>query len=82
MKELKEMKSFEGVCAELKPLNAITLSIEEYTRLKDIETRFAIIREEMLKAAYCPIHHQIILGIEKEYKQAQEIKADLLPQKE
>lgn len=47
--------------------NTIEISIEEYARLKDIETRFAILKEEMLKAAYCPIHHQIILGIEQEY---------------
>lgn len=59
--------------------NTIEISIEEYARLKDIETRFAILKEEMLKAAYCPIHHQIILGIEKEYAQKQEIKTDLFP---
>lgn len=84
LKELEEKQTIEGIGAsvQITPLNTITLAIEEYTRLKDIETRFAIMREEMLKAAYCPIHHQIILGIEKEYKQAQEIKADLLPQKE
>lgn len=57
----------------------ITISIEEYRHLKDIETRFAIIREETLHATYIPIHHQIILGIEKEYKQAQELKTDLMP---
>ena len=45
----------------------ICITTEEFTRLKDIETRFAILKEEMLKAAYCPIHHQIILGIEEEY---------------
>lgn len=59
--------------------NTIEISIEEYARLKDIETRFAIMKQEMLKAAYCPIHHQIILGIETEYAQAQEIKTDLFP---
>ena len=48
--------------------NIIEISIEEYTRLKDIETRFQIIRDQMLHAEYCPIHTQIILGIEKEYK--------------
>jgi len=48
--------------------NTINLSVEEYTRLKDIETRFAIIKEQMLHAEYCPIHTQIILGIEKEYE--------------
>jgi len=57
----------------------IDISIEEYTRLKDIETRFAILKEEMLKASYCPIHHQIILGIENEYAAKQEIKTDLFP---
>lgn len=48
-------------------METITISVEEYTRLKDIETRFTILKEEMLKASYCPIHHQIILGIENEY---------------
>lgn len=57
----------------------ITISVEEYTRLKDIETRFAILREETLHANYIPIHHQIILGIENEIKQAQELKTDLMP---
>lgn len=51
--------------------NMIDIPIAEYTRLKDIETRFSIIREQMLKAEYCPIHTQIILGIEKEYEQKQ-----------
>lgn len=46
----------------------ITISVEEYARLKDIETRFTIIKEQMLHAEYCPIHTQIILGIEKQYK--------------
>ena len=45
----------------------ICITTEEFTRLKDIETRFTILKEEMLKASYCPIHHQIILGIEEEY---------------
>ena len=52
----------------------IEITVEEYARLKDIETRFAILKQEMLKASYCPIHHQIILGIEKEYKQQKEIE--------
>lgn len=47
----------------------IEISIDEYTRLKDIETRFTILRDQMLKAEYCPIHTQIILGIENEYKE-------------
>lgn len=55
----------------------IELSVDEYTRLKDIETRFAILKEEMLKASYCPIHHQIILGIEQEYAAKQATKEDL-----
>lgn len=52
----------------------IEITVEEYARLKDIETRFAILKQEMLKASYCPIHHQIILGIEKEYKQQKGIE--------
>lgn len=60
--------------------NTIEISIEEYARLKDIETRFKILKQEMLKASYCPIHHQIILGIESECaQQHKEIKTDLLP---
>ena len=55
----------------------ITISIEEYAKLKDIQTRFAILKKEMMYAEYCPIHHQIILGIEKEYK-TKELDADLL----
>ncbi len=49
--------------------DTIEITVEEFARLKDIETRFEIIKKEMLKAAYCPIHHQIILGIENEYEQ-------------
>lgn len=49
-------------------INGIEISIAEYSRLKDIETRFTIMREQMLNAEYCPIHTQIILGIEKEYE--------------
>lgn len=67
----------------LEATTAISISVAEYARLKDIETRFAIIKEQMLKAEYCPIHTQVILGIEQEcaerQKQAQELKLDLLP---
>jgi hypothetical protein len=49
--------------------NTILLSVREYSRLKDIETRFTILRGQMLHAEYCPIHTQIILGIENEYKE-------------
>ena len=65
---------------EMEERKTIGISVEEYTRLKDIETRFMILKEEFLHAAYCPIHHQIILGIEKEYAQkGQALKLDLLP---
>lgn len=53
--------------------NRIPIPVEEYTRLKDIETRFTILRNQMLHAEYCPIHTQIILGIEKEYKYLDEL---------
>ena len=53
--------------------NRIPIPVEEYTRLKDIETRFTILRNQMLHAEYCPIHTQIILGIEKEYKNPDEL---------
>jgi hypothetical protein len=42
----------------------ITIPVDEYSRLKDIETRFTIIKAEMLHAEYCPLHTKIILGIE------------------
>ena len=57
----------------------ITISIEEYSKLKDIQTRFEILKSEMLHAQYCPIHTQIILGIQEAYAQKQEIKMDLFP---
>ena len=58
------------------------ITIEEYTRLKDIETRFTIMKDQMLHAEYIPIYQQIILGIENEYMQAhKELKVDMLPQK-
>ena len=57
----------------------IEITIEEYTRLKDIETRFEIIKAGMLKATYIPIHEQIVLGIEKEYAAKQAIKFEPLP---
>lgn len=48
--------------------HTVEIPVGEFTRLKDIETRFQIIREQMLRAEYCPIHTQIILGIENEYQ--------------
>lgn len=47
----------------------IEITIEEYARLKDVETRFAILKEQMLNDDFCPPHIQIILGIEEAYKQ-------------
>lgn len=52
----------------------ITIPVEEYTHLKDTETRFAILKNQMMNAEYCPIHTQIILGIEEAYKEKQAIK--------
>lgn len=54
---------------EINSATGITIPIHEYAKLKDIETRFTIIKEQMLHAEYCPIHTQIILGIESEYKE-------------
>lgn len=51
----------------IKSNGEISISVEEYDRLKDIETRFTIMRDELFHLEYIPIHHQIILGIEKEY---------------
>lgn len=56
----------------------IEISTEEYTRLKDIETRFTILREHYQQADFCPTFEQIILGIERK---PQEVNADLFPQK-
>lgn len=51
--------------------NEIAISVEEYTRLKDIETRFTIFKKELLHANYVPLHEQIIFGIEEECKAKQ-----------
>ena len=66
----------QGIPLEAAIANKIELTVEEYTRLKDIETRFAIIKEQMLHAEYCPIHTQIILGIEQERKEKKEFNLD------
>ncbi|MER2108219.1 MAG: hypothetical protein ABS949_14895 [Solibacillus sp.] len=74
--------SFETLAAEdVKPMIGIT--VEEYTHLKDIETRFTVLKNQMLHAEYCPIHTQVILGIEQEYaaQQKPELKLDMLPVK-
>jgi hypothetical protein len=67
----------------------INISVEEYTRLKDIETRFEIMKNQMMDDEYCPKHIQIILGIEQEYaekkeqqmKRFRELNADMFPAK-
>ena len=59
--------------------NTIEIDVEEFSRLKDIETRFTILKNQMMHAEYCPIHTQVILGIEQSFAQKQEIKTDLLP---
>lgn len=48
-------------------MNTITISVEEYKRLKDIETRYEIMREQMLHADYVPLYQQIVLNIVDEY---------------
>lgn len=60
--------------------NKIEITIEEFTRLKDIETRFEIMKNQMMNDSFCPPHIQIILGIEKEYaeKRQQEEMKDLM----
>lgn len=57
----------------------IEVTIDEYARLKDIETRFSIIKEQMIKSEYVPTYTQAILGIEKECAKKKEIKVDLFP---
>ena len=49
-------------------MQKVEVSVSEYARLKDIETRFTVLRNQMLHAEYCPLHTQIILGIENEKK--------------
>lgn len=67
--------------------NKIEITIEEFTRLKDIETRFEIMKNQMMNDSFCPPHIQIILGIEQAYatKQAindlKELNADMFPVK-
>ena len=56
------------------PVGGITIPIREYARLKDIETRFTIMRDEFLHMDYMPIHHQIILGIKDEYEKKHIVK--------
>ena len=56
----------------------IEITIAEYARLKDIETRFTIIKKETLYADYIPLHERIILGIEEECKAKQGIEWDPL----
>lgn len=68
--------NYEELAIE-KPM--IGISVEEYARLKDIETRFSILKNQMMNAEYCPIHTQIILGIEHAYAKKQELKTDLFP---
>lgn len=79
------MKNNEIKPSELEikaPETTIAIPVEEYVRLKDIETRFEILKNEMIHSSYCAIHHQVILGIEKEYAQkTKELKADMFPKK-
>lgn len=68
----KEKKNFNIVIPKK---NMVEISCEEYARLKDIETRFEILKREMILSEYCPIHHQVIFGIENERaNKAQEVK--------
>jgi len=64
------MQNNENIKANLEEAATpmIGISVEEYSRLKDIETRFTVLKNQMLHAEYCPIHTQVILGIENEYK--------------
>lgn len=86
MKEGKEtVEIIEANENVLKIINNIkeqtlNISLEEFARLKDIETRFTILKDQMIHADYCPIHQQIILGIEKECAaKEKELKLEMLP---
>lgn len=62
-----------------KAFETVTISVSEFERLKDIETRFNIIKGQMLHAEYCPIHTQVILGIEREIERnKKELNLDLV----
>lgn len=68
-----------GLTVESREKNEITIPLAEYRRLIEIKTRFEVLQNEMIHASYCPIHHQIILGIEEAYaRKSQELKTDLL----
>lgn len=58
-------------------MQKVEITVSEYARLKDIETRFNILKNQMSHAEYCPIHTQIILGIEKEESKKQELNLDM-----
>lgn len=62
---IEEKESIVSVKVETK--NAIEISVYEYVRLKDFETRFLLLRKNMLHAEYCSLQNQFILGIENEY---------------
>lgn len=47
-------------------MQKVEIQVSEYARLKDIETRFTVLKTQMLHAEYCPLHTKIILGIENE----------------
>ena len=62
----------------------IEITIEEYSRLKDIETRFEILKNQAMNDDFCAKHTQVVLGIEHSYeaKQAKkELNADMFPGK-
>lgn len=81
--EMKIMFEQEGKTME-KATFTINISVEEYTRLKDIETRFEILKNQAMNDDFCAKHTQIVLGIEHSYeaKQAKkELNADMFPVK-
>lgn len=54
-------------------VETVTIPVSDFAYLKDIETRFNILKNQMLHAEYCPIHTQVILGIENEKKDQKEL---------
>lgn len=78
-----EIKPSELLLEQPKRKEAIVeIPVSEYVHLKDIQTRFEILKNEMIHSSYCPIHHQVILGIENEYAQKnKELQADMFPGK-
>ena len=57
-------------------VETVTIPVADFSYLKDIETRFNILKKQMLNAEDCPLDTQIILGIENEKLKNNDFNAD------